>query len=68
MTKFKKWLISRFLPAYAKQAAADNEEYYKKEIRRLTTENERLKAYINGIESGMKAIRKVQIINSGRGD
>ena len=67
MRRFKKWLITKYLPAYAKEAAAENEEFLQKEIQRLRLENEKLKAYISGVEAGIKAQRKI-VVNNGRGD
>ncbi len=65
MRKFKKWFFNRFLPSYAKEKLLE-------ENRELIAANLELKeklrerdAYINGIERGMRAVRKIQIINKG---
>ena len=67
MCRFKKWLTTKYLPAYAKTSMSEQEAFYQKEIRRLQNENDSLRAYINGLEKGVKALRKIEIYN-GRGD
>lgn len=62
--RFRKWLIYKYLPAYAKEAARENEEFMQKKIREQATEIERLKSYISGLEYGIKAQRKIQIYNN----
>ena len=64
MRKFRSWLINKFLPAWAKESAVA-------EIRRLEAENDRLEgdiermnAYIDGLERGIRAQRRI-IINTG---
>ena len=66
MHKFKKWIIQKFLPAWAKDTIL-------KEVERLTAENAELKhkiserdAYIDGLETGMRFQRRV-IINNATG-
>ena len=65
--KFKRWLIDTFLPAYAKQELL---EAYEKQLRRnaeLEQEIERLSAYIDGLEAGIKAQRRIIIKAGGEG-
>ena len=62
--KIKNWFIYRFLPMWAKETVlADN--------RKLQAENERLllllaekDAYIEGLQAGMRSVRKL-VINTG---
>ena len=65
MCKVKKWLVTKYLPAYAKEAQAANEAHYTKKLDELQRENDKLRAYIAGLEQGIKAVRKVQIYNRG---
>lgn len=61
----RKWLIDRFLPMWAKQTVlAQN--------RRLQQENEELKqkvrqmdAYIQGVQAGIRAGKRITIHNQG---
>ena len=63
----KKWLIDGFLPMWAKQTVlADNRQLIK-EIRTVRKENRELKAYIQGLERGIRAGKRVQIYNGGEG-
>lgn len=65
--KFKRWLIDSFLPVYAKQELL---EAYEKQLLRnaeLEREIERLNAYIDGLEAGIKAQRRIIIKAGGEG-
>jgi len=61
----KKWLVDKFLPMWAKETVlADN--------RRLLTENQKLRkkvdeleAYVLGMETGMRALKRISIYNRG---
>ena len=64
--RIKQWLYERFLPMWAKETLLAD-------YRRLTKENEALllqlaekDAYIDGLQTGMKAIRRI-VINTGEG-
>lgn len=64
--RIKQWLFERFLPMLAKETLLAD-------YRRLTKENEALllqlaekDAYIDGLQTGMKAIRRI-VINTGEG-
>lgn len=63
--KFKQWLIERILPVWARKELLD-------EIQRLIKENEDLRhkialqdEYISGLESGMRAQRRIVIYTGG---
>ena len=64
MKKFKRWLIDTFLPAYAKQELLEAYEKEKSRNAELVQEIERLNAYIDGLEAGIKAQRRI-IIKAG---
>lgn len=61
----KKWLIDGFLPMWAKQTVLADNRQLTKEIRTLRKENRELKAYIQGLERGIRAGKRVQIYNGG---
>lgn len=68
MKKFKKWLIDNFLPMWAKQTILE-------ENKRLMEENELLKqkireqqCFINGMERGQKAVRRIYITGGAKAE
>ena len=61
----KKWLIDSFLPMWAKQTVLADNRQLTKEIRTLQKENRELKAYLEGLERGIRAGKRVQIYNGG---
>ncbi|MBQ6852318.1 MAG: hypothetical protein IJO04_04735 [Oscillospiraceae bacterium] len=61
----KKWLINGFLPMWAKQTVLEDNRQMARQIRALRGENQELKAYIRGLESGMRAGKRIQIYNRG---
>lgn len=64
ISRIKNWLYGRFLPAWAKDVAYRENEASKAEIATLKAENARLNAYIDGLEDGIRAQRRI-IINNG---
>ena len=61
----KKWLIDGFLPMWAKQTVLADNRQLTQEIRTLRKENRELKAYLQGLERGIRAGKRVQIYNAG---
>ena len=61
----KKWLIDGFLPMWAKQTVLADNRHLLKELRTLRSENRELKSYIQGLERGIRAGKRVQIYNGG---
>ena len=59
--KFKRWLIEKFLPVYAKQELLEAYEKEKVHNAELEREIERLNAYIDGLEAGYNALRRIVI-------
>ena len=64
--RIKQWIYERFLPMWAKETLLAD-------YRRLTKENEALllqlaekDAYIDGLQTGMKAMRRI-VVNTGEG-
>lgn len=62
----KKWLIDRFLPMWAKETVLSENRQLKRKIRLLQQENEKLSAYIQGIQTGLRAGRKITIQSGGQ--
>lgn len=65
MTRFKRWLIDRFLPEYCREEM--EQENYKLQYKLTEAEekNRRLQAYIDGIHIALRAGRKIIIKNGG---
>ena len=61
----KKWLIDRFLPMWAKETVLAENRRLQKEIRQLQQDNENLRAYIRGLEAGIRAGKKVTVQTGG---
>ena len=64
--KFKNWIINRFLPVAAREMLVADNEQLREEIRKCHEEIGQLKSYIAGLETGIKAQRRI-IINTGEG-
>lgn len=67
MSKIKKWFFEKYLPAYCREKLTEENDGLKKELQKAKAENSELKAYINGMQASLKAVKKIQIINN-RGD
>lgn len=65
MRKFKKWLISEFLPAWAKDSLCRENERLKLEIAQLRASIAERDAYIDGLEHGIRAQRRIVINATG---
>lgn len=64
MKRIKKWLFNRFLPAYCKDRLMRENEALAEKVREMRQENRELRAYIDGLERGVKAAKKIQIVNN----
>lgn len=61
----KKWLIDRFLPMWAKETVLSDNRNLKRQLRHIQQENEQMKAYIQGIQTGIRAGKKITIQAGG---
>lgn len=64
MKKMKQWLISRFLPMWAKETVLADNRRLIREVEQLEVENDRLRAYVDGMNAGIRSVRRI-IINAG---
>lgn len=61
----KRWLIDGFLPMWAKQTVLEDNRSLIKQLREVRNENRELKAYIQGLEQGIRAVKRVQVHKGG---
>ena len=61
----KKWLIDGFLPMWAKETVLSDNRRLKRQVRLLEQENKEMKAYIQGLENGIRAGKKITIHTGG---
>lgn len=61
----KKWLQNRFLPMWAKQTLLWEKQQLERENLALRQEIDRLEAYVEGVKTGLRAAKRVNIINRG---
>lgn len=61
----KKWLQNHFLPMWAKQTLLWEKRQLEQENLALQQEIQRLEAYIDGVKTGIRAGKRVNIINRG---
>lgn len=66
MSKFKTWLLERFLPAWAKESVYQDNKKLLAQLERQKQELRELHAYIDGLEAGLRALRRVTIRNEVR--
>ena len=62
MKKFKRWLIERFLPTYCRNELLEENKRLANKITELQAKNDRLNAYIDGMESALR-YQKITIRN-----
>ena len=62
--KFRHWLIERFLPVYLRESLLEENRKLEEENKKLAARVDRLNAYIEGLENGIKAQRRI-VINTG---
>ena len=62
----KKWLEERFLPMWAKESVLRDNRQLKCQVQRLEQELQEVRAYVRGLESGIRAGKRVQIYTGGK--
>ncbi|WP_312281944.1 hypothetical protein [Oscillibacter sp.] len=63
MTKFKRWLYTKFLPDYCRVELQDENKRLLALIQRQKQEIDQLNAYISGLENGIRNQRRIVIRN-----
>lgn len=61
----KKWLQNQFLPMWAKQTVLWEKQQLERENLALRQELDRLEAYVDGMKTGIRAGKRVNIYNRG---
>ncbi len=61
----KKWLTEHFLPMWAKETVLADNKRLQAENETLIKQNRELKAYIQGIQVGIRAGKRISIYNRG---
>ena len=61
----KKWLIEHFLPMWAKETVLADNKRLQAENETLIKQNRELKAYIQGLQAGVRAGKRISIYNRG---
>ena len=62
----KKWLTDSFLPMWAKETVLSDNRRLKRQIRAMEQEQAQMKAYIQGLETGIRAVKRITIHNGGQ--
>lgn len=63
MRRFKRWLIEKYLPMWAKQSVFAENEQLKRRLAEKEQELAELRSYCTGLEVGMRANRRITINN-----
>ena len=61
----KTWLYDRFLPMWAKETLLWDNRRLERENLALQKKNKELEAYIEGMQAGLRAGKRISIINHG---
>lgn len=61
----KKWLTEHFLPMWAKETVLADNKRLQADNEALIKQNRELKAYIQGIQAGIRAGKRISIYNRG---
>lgn len=64
MRRFKKWLMETFLPAWAKDTVYFENRVLKVKLEQKDQEIKELNAYIDGLETALRSMRRQVIINN----
>lgn len=63
--KFKNWLWMTFLPVWAKESLLADNQRLREQNQALQDELDRLHAYVEGLEAGVRSHRRIIINNGG---
>ena len=63
MRRFRKWLLEKFLPAWAKDSVYSENKRLLAQLERQSQEMRELNAYIDGLETALRSMRRIVINN-----
>lgn len=63
MTQFKRWLYLKFLPDWCREGLLEANAHLTQVVLDQKIEIDRLNAYINGLENGIRSQRRITIRN-----
>ena len=63
MSRFKRWLFNKFLPAYCKDGLLEENARLEAAVEAQRQKIDRLNAYIGGLEAAMRYQRRVTVRN-----
>lgn len=63
MRHVRKWLLERFLPAWAKDSVYRENRALRDKLERQERDIRELNAYIDGLETAMRSMRRIVIQN-----
>lgn len=63
MRRFRKWLLEKFLPAWAKDSVYAENKRLLAQLERQDQEMQELNAYIDGLETALRSMRRIVINN-----
>lgn len=66
MRRIREWLLERFLPAWAKDSVYRENEILREKLAERDREIRKLNAYIEGMETALRATRRIVIQNGVR--
>ena len=66
--KLKDWLLKKYLPNWAALEYSDALEAAQRRVRELEAENRTLRAYIKGVERGLRAKQPQIVLKGGTAD
>lgn len=61
----KKWLFNHFLPLWAKETVLRQNRRLEQENAALQKKIDELEAYITGLQMGLRAVKRIRIVNRG---
>lgn len=61
----KHWLQNHFLPMWAKETMLRDNRQLERENEALRQKNNELEAYIAGLQVGLRAVKRIRIVNQG---
>lgn len=56
----KKWFLEKFLPMWAKETVLADNRSLQAQIKKLELENQRLRAYVRGMQFGLRVGKKMK--------